>query len=104
MLRRTMVVRAFGSLLVLIAGCCGDTRFSRELVIVDHRGDNTRYANPIEVDTSQLDSDAVESRKDGNASWWCYVPKTELHLSPKVPIKVLIVPASQPSRAARPTE
>jgi hypothetical protein len=93
-----MVTAVVGVVLFLLSGCgCGDGRFSRELVIIDHRGDDSHYAHPIEVDTSQLGPDAVESCKDGNASWMCYEPQTVMHISPKVPIKVLIVPASQPS-------
>ena len=99
---RTVGTTVIGFALALIAGCCGDMRFSRELVIVDHRGEDSRYAHPIEVDTSQLDAGAVESRKDGDGSWWCYEPKTVMHISPNVPIKVLIVPASQPSNANSP--
>jgi hypothetical protein len=104
---RTTIAALFGVILFLLSGCgCGDRVFTRDLVIVDHRGDDSHYAHPIEVDTSQLGPDAVESRKDGNASWVCYEPHTVIKLRPTVPIKVLIVPASQPSsantKAARP--
>ena len=107
MRRTTATVLPGGVVLFLLSGCgCGDREFTRDLVIIDHRGDDSHYAHPIEVDTSQLGPDAVRSRKDGNASWMCYEPHTVIDLRSTVPIKVLIVPASQPSNvisgAARP--
>jgi hypothetical protein len=94
---RTSGIVLVGSLLMLFAGCC-DSRHSRKIVIIDHQGNGSDfYADHIEVDTSLLGDGAVESRKDQNATWWCYEPKTVMHISPKAPIKILIVPASQPT-------
>ena len=104
---RIMVTALLGAILLTASGCgCGDRVFSREVVIIDHRGDGSQYAHPIEVDTSQLGPAAVKSRRDENASRMCDEPRTVIELRSTVPIKVLIVPASQPSnassRAARP--
>jgi hypothetical protein len=101
----TTVVLVLGLLLALSAGCCGEKQYTRELVIVDHRGDEMGrgYSNQIEVDTSQLGEGVVESTKEQNATWWCYQPKTVIHISPKVPIKVLIVPASPPMQSSTST-
>jgi hypothetical protein len=81
--------------LALGAGCgCGDRWGSREIRLTEMRGTSSGPWGPIEVDTSQLPHDAVLKRMEKENS--CGEPITELQIFPNQPIKIVIVPTTQP--------
>lgn len=82
-----------------ICGCgCGDRAASRQLTIVEVGGVSSGEWGPMVVDTSQLPPGSVRSRSENDKSSGCYSPKSILQIFPNCPIKVLIVPATQPAR------
>jgi hypothetical protein len=84
-LKLTILVAALG----LSACNCGDTVAVRTLNITQWRGNQTW--GPYEVDVAPS---LVESRKEHQDG--CGNPVTELQLATTQPVKIMIVPATQP--------
>jgi hypothetical protein len=82
-------------LLASLAGCgCGDRWGSRELRLMEMRGTGSGPWGPIEVDMSQLPPDATLKRVEKQGS--CGSPIVELQIFANRPIKIVIVPTTQP--------
>ncbi|WP_165233078.1 hypothetical protein [Aquisphaera insulae] len=80
---------------LFLSGCgCGDQAANRQLQLTETIGYNPGQWGPIEVDLSQLPSDAVESRVEKKDS--CGSPITELRIFTKQPVKIVIVPIDRP--------
>ncbi|MDB5325735.1 MAG: hypothetical protein JWM57_1304 [Phycisphaerales bacterium] len=94
MIQRVMTL-AIGFLLVTLAiGCgCGDRAAYRSITITEMRGVDSGAWGPIEVDTSQLPG--IERGRAEHADG-CGNPISELRLFSNRPIKIMIVPATQP--------
>jgi hypothetical protein len=82
-------------LLASVSGCgCGDLVASRSITITEMRGVDSGAWGSIEVDTSQLPG--VERGRSERADG-CGNPISELRLFPNRPIKIMIVPGTQPT-------
>lgn len=82
---------------VLLAGCgCGDTPATRQLQITEYVGWPSG-SGPIIVDFAQLPPGSVEKRIERKDA--CGHPITELRIGANCPIKVVLVPMTQPARS-----
>lgn len=79
---------------------CVDPITVRRLELTEARGVDSGTWGPIELDTSQLPQDAVSDYKeqtDGLNNW-----VTTVRIFPNRPIKIVIMPATQPQPPAKP--
>jgi hypothetical protein len=74
------------------AGCLGDRAADRTLTIYQLQSTET-YTGQFQIDTSQLPPGAVEMRVDDDSEG---VPVTSLTIDQQYPIRVVLVPATQP--------
>src|SRR5947207_3254326 len=95
MIQRAITVAVGFLLATLAVGCgCGDRAAYRSITITEMRGVGSGAWGPIEVDTSQLAG--IERGRVEHADG-CGNPSSELRLFPNRPIKIMIVPATQPA-------
>ena len=80
--------------LICAAGCgCGDTVAQRRLLLTEDRGISSGAWGPFEIDASQLPAAVYQRIEKRDA---CGNPVTELRISPNRPIKVVLMPSTQP--------
>ncbi len=79
-------------------GCyLGDRAADRTLTIYQMQTTQT-YIGPFQIDASRLPPDAIESRVDRGTEG---DPVTSITLKQDYPVKILLVPATQPRAAGR---
>jgi hypothetical protein len=77
---------------VLLSGCgCGDRIATRRIEIVE-LGRGVTY--PIEVDASRISQDSNVERSEKTDD--CGSPSSVLRIYPKQPIRIILVPSTQP--------
>ena len=80
------------TLLLNISGCFIGTPAADRTLEIRQTQSTDNYTGEFKIDASQLPPDAIESRvEDGRTG-----PKTFLKVKQGYPVKVLLVPATQP--------
>ena len=80
-------------LITVVLGC-GDPIPQRQITITEDQGMNSGPWGPVPVDASRLPPGSVQGRVDGIDGDGN--PVSTLKIFPNVPVKILIVPATQP--------
>jgi len=96
-MQRILVTVAAAGLLVSASGCFfGDRVATRTIEIRQDKSTET-YRGPFEIDTSQLPQGAVTSHQEEDR--WGN-PVTKVSVDANQPVRIVLVPATQPQQTA----